>query len=78
MVVDILQKIVFVLGIVNLISLFLVLFSCRCMMGTIVSRLVRYNWYKKFYSFHGYYWWIFIISVLLHSVLAVIVYGNSS
>jgi len=71
-----LAQIVFILGITNIISLFFVLLSCRCMLGTFVNKLWKYEWYKKFYSLHCYFWWIFIISVIFHAVLAIITFGN--
>jgi len=63
-------KLVFVLGITNMVFGLLVLFSCRCMLGTFVKKLYNYNWYRKFYKYHCYYWWIFFVSVFLHSFLA--------
>jgi len=71
-------KIVFILGFINLISLLLVLFSCRCLIGVkfVENMWQKYEWYKKFYNKHCYYWWLFIISVLLHTILAFLIFGN--
>lgn len=70
------QQIIFILGLVNLVSLLLVFFSCRCLMGKKITMFLwRSNLFKKFYRYHGYYWWIFFISVFFHSVLAIVVYG---
>ncbi|MAG47109.1 hypothetical protein CL617_00765 [archaeon] len=70
-------KLVFILGITNIIALFLVLLSCRCMGSVkIINYFWKYEWFKKFYSLHCYYWWLFVISVLLHAVFAFIVFGN--
>jgi len=64
------QKIVFILGFVNILGLLLVLFSCRCLGFRLhISR-------SKFYNYHCYYLWIFIISVLVHVVFAFIAFGN--
>jgi len=71
-----LQQIIFILGLINIISLFLVFFSCRCLMGKKITEFLwRSDWYKKFYKYHGYFWWIFFVSVIFHSVLALVVYG---
>ena len=71
-------KIVFILGITNILSILLVFLSCRCLIGIkFVNKMwQKYNWYKKFYSKHCYFWWIFIISVLLHAIFAFIIFGN--
>ncbi|OGY47713.1 MAG: hypothetical protein A3J62_03985 [Candidatus Buchananbacteria bacterium RIFCSPHIGHO2_02_FULL_38_8] len=70
-------KLVYILGITNIISILLVFFSCRCMMGMkFFTRLAQYQWYKKFYSKHCYYWWLFIISVLFHTFLVFFIFGN--
>jgi len=64
------DKIVLILGITNIVFGLLVLFSCRCMMGTFIKKFFDYNWYKKFYKYHCYYWWIFFASVFMHALLA--------
>lgn len=70
-------KLVFILGIINILSILLVFFSCRCMAGIkLVNKMLQYEWYKKYYSKHCYYWWIFVISVLLHTILAFLIFGN--
>lgn len=70
-------KLVYILGITNLVSLLLVLFSCRCMMGVrLFAQLMKRSWYKRFYTSHCYYWWVFVISVAFHSVLALVAFGN--
>jgi len=70
-------KLVFLLGITNIISLLLVALSCRCVGGARLSKaLWKFSWYKRFYNLHCWYWRFFIASVLLHAVLAVYVFGN--
>ena len=70
-----LAKLAFVFGILNIIGLILYVFSCRCVLGRWVD-LSKNKKYMNFYKYHCYYLWFFIISVLVHSVLALIVYGN--
>lgn len=69
-------KIMFLLGLTNLISMFLVFFSCRCMVGiNFVNKMFKYKCYQKYYSKHCYYWWIFFTSVILHVILGFLVFG---
>lgn len=69
-------RLLFILGLTNIIGLLLVAFSCRCIVGVgFVKRMLQRKWYQKFYSLHCYYWWIFLVSVALHSVIAVTTYG---
>jgi hypothetical protein len=64
------------LGISNLIFLVLVLFSCRCFLGVKwYLVLMSKPWFKKFYRYHCWYWWGFVISVTLHTILALILFG---
>ena len=63
------------LGITNIITLILVLTTCRCMFGTIVGRLWERPWYQKYYKLHCYFWILFIISVLSHAIFAIMSYG---
>jgi len=69
-------KVAYLLGYANIIGLLLVLFSCRCIMGIKPETLSKSKLYMKFYNYHCYYWWFFIVSVALHAVLAVTAFGN--
>ncbi len=69
-------KLVFILGITNLIGIFLVLISCRCILGWNPGRLSKNKLFMKIYSQHCWWWRIFLISVFLHAVLAIYLYGN--
>jgi len=69
-------RIMFVLGIVNLLTGLSIFFSCRCLPGSrFGKRLMKYNWYQKFFKWHCYIWWIFWISVVIHAILAIIYIG---
>jgi len=69
-------KLTFYLGISNLVGLFLVFLSCRCLMkSSWIAKLQKYDWYNAFYKWHCAYWWFFFISVLLHALIAVFTYG---
>lgn len=69
-------KLAYMLGFTNLLGLLLVLFSCRCIMGINPERLSKSRLYMAFYKYHCYYWWLFIISVALHAVIAITAFGN--
>lgn len=70
-------KAVYVLGWTNIIGLFLVLFSCRCILGSRLNqKLTQSKLYLKFYQYHCYYWLFFITSVVSHAIVAIIGLGN--
>lgn len=69
-------KIVYLLGWTNIIGLLLVLLSCRCIMSMKPEKLSSSKFYVKFYKYHCYYWWFFIISVAVHAVFAITALGN--
>jgi len=66
---------IYILGITNIIFLVLVLFSCRCFLGfKLYVKLVKTAWFKKVYKYHCWYWWGFIISVSLHTLIAYLLF----
>lgn len=70
-------KLAYILGITNLVGLALVFFSCRCLMGPRLAKMMlKIPGYQKFYLTHCFWWYLFFISVILHVVLAVSAYGN--
>jgi hypothetical protein len=70
-------KLTFIFGITNIVSLLLVFFSCRCLVGvSFIKKMWKYAWYQKYYNLHCYFWWIFFISIILHTILALITFGN--
>ncbi len=69
-------EVLFIAGIANLVFLLLVAFSCRCVgMFSLSSRWFNNKKFMKFYKYHCYYWYGFIISVLVHTVLAFYLFG---
>ena len=69
-------KLVFVLGIINLLSGLLVLFTCRCIPVLRISGNITKNYiYRKIYRYHCYIWWVFWISVVVHAVFAIAFYS---
>ena len=69
-------KLIFSLGIVNLVSGALIFFSCRCLPGSrLAVGLMKYSAYKRFYKYHCYIWWVFWPSVVIHAGLALVFFG---
>lgn len=70
-------RITLLFGVINIITLLLVFFSCRCLVGSkFIKGMWDHKWYQKYYRSHCYYWWIFMTSVILHTVFAIITFGN--
>ncbi len=69
-------KVGFILGLTNLIGLVLVLLSCRCMLRFgIFKNSLQQRFYQRFYNFHCYFWWFFIVSVALHAIFTLAAHG---
>ena len=69
-------RLIFFLGMLNIVSGVAVLITCRCIgVSSISGRLMRYSWFQRFYSLHCYIWWIFWISVIIHAIFAIGVSG---
>lgn len=63
-------------GLTNILFLLLTFFSCRCLLGPKISqKLAQYEWFKKFYRWHCYFWWGFYLSVIIHTLLAWHLFG---
>lgn len=74
--VTLIPRIIFVLGVVNLITGVMILFTCRCIAGArIVGKLMAYPHYQRFFSYHCYIWWAFWVSVIVHAILAILLSG---
>lgn len=69
-------RVIFILGIVNLVTVLLLLFTCRCLpMWLPTKGLMKHKWYQRVYKNHCYLWWVLIPSVIIHAVLAISLYG---
>ena len=69
-------RIIFILGIINLVSVLLIFFSCRCLPGSrIGSKLMKYRPYQRYYKYHCHIWKVFWPSVTVHAILAIIFLG---
>ena len=69
-------RLMFILGILNLVSGLAVFLSCRCLPGSkIGARLMRWQPYKRYYRYHCYIWYAFWPSVVAHAVLGITYFG---
>lgn len=71
-------RVIFVLGIINLVSGVLVLFTCRCIPGLKIfqGKLMQNPAYKWLFKLHCYIWWLFWTSVIIHAIFAISRVGN--
>ena len=70
-------RLIYVFGITNILFLVLVLLSCRCMgVPQITEKLFQSEKFKRFYKYHCYFWWGFILSVVLHTLFAFYFLGS--
>jgi hypothetical protein len=66
------SQLVFILGIVNVLLAALLFFSCRCVnQFTFGTKLMKLSWFQCFFKFHCHIWWIFLVSIITHAVLAI-------
>ncbi|MGD1119289.1 MAG: hypothetical protein ABR886_07360 [Dehalococcoidales bacterium] len=69
-------RVLFILGIVNLVTGLLIFFSCRCLPGSRWGKgLMKHRWYQRFFKIHCYIWWVFWCSVVVHAILAIVYLG---
>lgn len=69
-------RVIFILGIINLVSVGLIFFSCRCIPGSrITGKLMKYSAYKRFYKYHCRIWGVFWPSVVVHAIFAIALLG---
>jgi len=69
-------RLIFILGIVNLVAGLMLFFSCRCLPGSkIGDRLMKYRPYQRFYRYHCYLWKVIWPSVVIHAFLAIMFLG---
>ena len=62
-------RVIFILGILNILAGMLVFLSCRCLTG------LKYGGFRRFYKYHCYIWWFFWPAVMVHAILALILFG---
>lgn len=72
------EKLIFAMGISNIVLGTLIFLSCRCIPMTVFigNRLMKYRTYQKFYKIHCALWPLLWISVTVHAVFAIGFLGN--
>ncbi|MFH1650977.1 MAG: hypothetical protein ABID87_02575 [Chloroflexota bacterium] len=69
-------RLIFILGITNLVTGTLIFFSCRCLGGSkLGGRLMKHPAFARFYRHHCFLWRVFWVSVVLHALLALTFLG---
>lgn len=69
-------RLIFVLGFINLVSGVLVLLTCRCIPALrFTGKLMQNRFYSRIYKYHCVIWWVFWISVIVHAIFAIALYG---
>jgi hypothetical protein len=70
-------RLVFVLGIINLVSGIFVLLTCRCIPALrVTGKIMQNRFFSWIYKYHCFTWWVFWVSVIVHAVFALALYGN--
>ena len=72
----VMMRVIFITAMINLVSILLVLLSCRCInMWKLTSWINRCPWFKRFFKWHCYLWYIFLPSVVIHAIFALSLLG---
>lgn len=70
------MRVLFILGIVNLVTGAMIFFSCRCLPGAGWAKgLMKYRWYQFVFKRHCRVWPVFWASVAVHAVFAIVYVG---
>jgi len=69
-------KLMYLFGIINFICALFLFSTCRCIKSPKYYWLTKYKIFSKLYPYHCYVWKIFIISIILHTILAIIIFDN--
>jgi hypothetical protein len=64
------ERLAVALGFVTLISAVATFATCRSCLFFLgrfgLSNLTEKRWYRPFYKYHGYFWWVFVMGLVLH------------
>ncbi len=67
-------KLIVLLGFSNLLLLLMTWLSCRCRRG-LIKNMKPGSFYEKFFNNHCIFWKLFVISVAIHFVIAMMTFG---
>jgi hypothetical protein len=69
-------RIIFILGVVNIVTAILIAGSCRCVPGSkLLGKFTKFPAYQRFYGYHCHIWKIFWPSIIIHAFLALMFFG---
>ncbi|MFC2002155.1 hypothetical protein ACFLUZ_06635 [Chloroflexota bacterium] len=69
-------RLIFIFGIINLVTGVLVLLTCRCLPSiNITGKLTKSAAYRHLFKYHCYIWWVFWVSVIVHAIFAIAFLG---
>ncbi len=69
-------RLVFILGITNLLLVSSIFVSCRCILGSAAgARLMKMGWYASLSRHHCHLWYLLGVSMTLHIIIAVYLLG---
>jgi hypothetical protein len=67
------DNVIFTTSIINVVGFLLLLFTCRFVPGSKLTRpLMRSEWFKRLYRYHSYIWWVFVPSVTVHAIFGIL------
>lgn len=66
-------RVIFSLGIVNLVTVLMILLTCRWVpQARLTKNWMKNHTFQRFYrNFHTYIWWVFWASVTVHAIFAI-------
>ena len=69
-------RVIFILGILNIVMALLVFGTCRCVSGgRLLSRLMKYSIHKRIFGYHCHFWKVFWPSIIIHAFFALVYFG---
>ena len=65
-------RVVFITGLTNLLFGFVIFTSCRWVPVARLTKVVMQSkFFQKIYKYHAFIWWVFWVSVAVHTVFAI-------
>ncbi|RJQ39888.1 MAG: hypothetical protein C4555_02460 [Dehalococcoidia bacterium] len=69
-------RLIFILGILNLLSLAAIFATCRCLPASRFGKgLMENRFYRKIFKYHCYVWYVLWVSVIVHAFFAIMFAG---
>ena len=69
----VIENIVLTTAIINLVGVLFIFFTCRFIPVLRVTKpLMQKSWYNFLYKYHTYVWWLFLPSLAVHVIFAII------